>query len=577
MIKSFIRRYWWMYLMGASFVILVDLLQLVSPRIIGNIIDRLKTGVEDISVLKTSLYAIIGVSLGIFISRFFWRIFIMGSARRFEYYSKKVLFEKLLSLPASFYDRIKVGELMARFTNDVAAVRRAMGPAIVMSVDAIFMTLVTVFAMGSLISWKLTWIVIIPLPPLALISAFFGRLIHTRFKKVQAAFAVMTDSAEESVSGIRVIKSYGQEKSRYEMMYAKSDDYVQKNISLIRVWGMFFPLIQLLASIGYVIAMSFGGRAVITGQLTLGEFVTFTTYLGMLIWPMMATGWLINIIQRGRASYSRLKELLNEETDIITKDPAKVEKLTGDIEINRLTFKYPNSKDAVLKDVYLHIPAGSKIAIVGTTGSGKSTLAKILTRLYPIPEGKVFIDGKDINRIDPAVLRENIAYVPQETFLFSETVKNNIAFGVENASDEEIIRYASIAAIHSDIENDFPEGYETMVGERGVTLSGGQKQRIAIARALLKKAPIVILDDCLSAVDTETELKIISSLREGIDLRTVIVISHRLKAVRDADIIYVLHDGEIIESGAHDTLMEKGGLYKRMYERQLLEEKLEEE
>jgi len=252
-----------MYLLGALFVIFVDLLQLVSPRIIGNIIDRLKTGVEDISVLKTSMYAIIGVSFGIFISRFFWRIFIMGSARRFEYYSKKVLFEKLLTLPASF---------------------------------AIFMTLVTVFAMGSLISWKLTWIVIIPLPPLALISAFFGRLIHTRFKKVQAAFAVMTDSAEESISGIRVIKSYGQENSRYEMMHGKSDDYVRKNISLIRVWGMFFPLIQLLASIGYVIAMSFGGRAVITGQLTLGEFVTFTTYLGMLIWPMMATGWLINLL-----------------------------------------------------------------------------------------------------------------------------------------------------------------------------------------------------------------------------------------------------------------------------------------
>ncbi|WP_245612732.1 ABC transporter ATP-binding protein [Kosmotoga pacifica] len=566
-----------MYLLGTLFVILVDLLQLVSPRIIGNIIDKLKTGVEDITVLKASLFAIIGVSFGIFISRFFWRVFIMGSARRFEYYSKKVLFEKLLTLPPSFYDRIKVGELMARFTNDVAAVRQAMGPAVVMSVDAIFMTLVTVFTMGTLISWKLTWIVIIPLPPLALISAFFGRLIHTRFKKVQAAFAVMTDSAEESVSGIRVIKSYGQEDSRYDMMCNKSDDYVRKNLALIRVWGMFFPLIQLLASIGYVIAMAFGGRAVITGQLTLGEFVTFTTYLGMLIWPMMATGWLINIIQRGRASYSRLKELLNEESDIVTTDPAPLRKLRGNIEINNLTFKYPSSREAVLKDINLYIPAGGKIAIVGTTGSGKTTLAKVLTRLYPVPKGKVFIDGYDINHIDPTVLRENIAYVPQETFLFSETVRNNIAFGVENATDEEIVRYASMAAIHNDIVSDFPEGYMTMVGERGVTLSGGQKQRVAIARALLKEAPIVILDDCLSAVDTETELKILSSLRNGSELRTVIVISHRLKAVRDADIIYVLHDGEIIERGNHDELMEFNGLYKRMYERQLLEEKLEEE
>jgi len=257
--------------------------------------------------------------------------------------------------------------------------------------------------------------------------------------------------------------------------------------------------------------------------------------------------------------------------------PTHVEKLIGNIEIEGLTFKYPSSREAVLKDVHLHVSAGSKIAIVGTTGSGKSTLAKVLTRLYPVPEGKVFVDGRDINNIDPAVLRENIAYVPQETFLFSETVKNNIAFGVEKASDEEIIFHASIAAIHNDIENDFPKGYQTKVGERGVTLSGGQKQRIAIARALLKKSPIVILDDCLSAVDTETELKIISSLREGADLRTVIVISHRLKAVRDADTIYVLHDGKVIESGTHDELMEFGGLYKRMYERQLLEEKLEEE
>jgi ATP-binding cassette subfamily B protein len=452
----------------------------------------------------------------------------------------------------------------------------AMGPAIVMTVDAVFLTIVTVFAMGVVVSWRLTWVSAFPLPFLALVSAFFGRMIHSRFKKVQASFSDLTDTVEESISGVRVVKSYGIEDLRNGMLEDKSNDYVNKNMSLVKIWGMFFPLVQLLASFGFVLALFFGGRQVILEQITLGKFVTFTSYLGMLVWPMMAIGWLINIIQRGRASYGRLMDIMNRKSNIVTENPVDLDLIKGNIQFNNLTFKYDTSKEPVLKNINIDIKSGSKTAIIGTTGSGKSTLAKLIARMYPVPDNKIFIDGVDINKIDPNLIRKYVSYVPQETFLFTETVKNNIAFGVENYTDEEIVNFAQLAAVHEDIKN-FNKGYDTRVGERGVTLSGGQKQRIAIARALIRKAPVVVLDDCLSAVDTETEAAILQSLQKEQKTRTIIVISHRLKAVRDSDMIYVLHNGEIIENGQHDELIENNGLYKKMYERQLLEEKIEEE
>ncbi|ACR80782.1 ABC transporter ATP-binding protein [Kosmotoga olearia] len=576
MLKEFFKRYWWTYLLGSFFLIIVDLLQLIVPRVIGNIVDALKVGLNDISALKLSIISIFMIALGVFMARFFWRILIMGSARRFEYYSKKILFEKLLSLSPSFYDKTRVGDLMARFTNDVRAVRMAMGPAIVMIVDAIFLTSVTIIAMGTMVDWSLTWIAIIPLPFLAMVTSFFGKMIHNRFKSVQESFSDLTDTVEESVSGVRVIKSYGIEDLRYETLKKKSQDYVNKNMRLVRVWGMFFPLIQLLASIGYIIATFYGGRKVILGEITLGEFITFTAYLGMLIWPMMAIGWVINLIQRGRASYKRLLDILNRESEVISKDPVAAKKLQGHVIIRDLTYRYPGSERVVLDNISMEIKPGTKVAIVGTTGSGKSTIAKLIARLYQVPDGKIFIDGIDINKLPPETVRENISYVPQETFLFTDTIKGNIAFGIEDDEEERIVKYASVAAIHEDIVQ-FPKGYDTLVGERGVTLSGGQKQRVAIARALIKETPIVILDDCLSAVDTETEARILSSLVNSTEKKTIIIISHRLKAVRDANVIYVLHDGKIVGHGTHEELIESNELYRRMYERQLLEEKLEEE
>lgn len=576
MIKDFLKRYWWRYLVGSIFLIVVDILMILVPRITGLVVDSLRVAPDDLSTVRVLLFGIVGVAFGLFFARFFWRIFIMGAARRFEYFSKEVLFDKLLGLPASYYDRTRVGDLMARFTNDVNAMRMAFGPAIVMLVDGIFLTGITVVAMGSFVNWNLTWVAIAPLPVLAFVSLFFGRMIHRRFRAVQESFSDLTDTAEESIAGIRVVKSYGIEPLRSGMMEDTSNNYVSKNMDLVKVWGMFFPLINSLAMLGSLLAIFFGGRMVILGDITLGEFITFVGYLGMLVWPTLAFGWVVNIIQRGRASYKRLKQIIEEKSDVTTTNPVRVTSLKGDIVFDDLTFTYPTGKEPSLKNVSLRIQSGSKVALVGTTGSGKSTVGKLLGRVYPVPEGKIFIDGIDISSLDPKIIRDNFAYVPQETFLFSATVRDNIAFAVSDVDSERVKKYAEVAAVHNDITG-FSKGYDTIVGERGVTLSGGQKQRIAIARALMKESPVVFLDDCLSAVDTETEAKILNSLQNSGLERTIIVISHRLKAVLDSDMIFVMHDGEIVESGKHDDLLKNNGLYRKMYDRQMLEEKLEGE
>ncbi len=576
MIKSFLKKYWWRYVVGSVFLIVVDILMIMVPRITGIVIDTLRAAPDDLSTVRVLLLGIVGIAFGLFFSRFFWRVFIMGAARRFEYFSKEVLFDKLLSLPASYYDRTRVGDLMARFTNDVNAMRMAFGPAIVMMVDGFFLTAITIIAMGSFVNWNLTLLSVAPLPALAFVATFFGRMIHRRFRAVQEAFSDVTDTAEESIAGVRVVKSYGIEQLRSKTMEGISNNYVAKNMALVKIWGMFFPMIQGLAMLGVVIAIFFGGRMVILGSITLGEFVTFVGYLGMLIWPIAAFGWVLNIIQRGRASYRRLKEIIEEKSDVKTVNPVKIRKLRGHIVFDNLTFTYPTARESSLMDVSLEIKAGSKVALVGTTGSGKSTIGKLLGRVYPVLEGKIMIDGIDITRLDPEIIRDNIAYVPQETFLFSDTVRNNIAFAVDGVDKEKVEKYAKIAAVHNDIKG-FSKGYDTIVGERGVTLSGGQKQRIAIARALMKEAPVIFLDDCLSAVDTETEARILKSLQNSGIERTIIVISHRLKAVVDSDVIYVMHDGKVLEQGTHSELLENYGLYRKMYERQMLEEKLEGE
>ncbi len=575
LIKAFIKKYWKRYFFGILFLIGVDTLMIFPPKIIGSIVNNLELN-PDLNRIGYFLLLIAGVAVGMFTCRFLWRIFIIGAANKFHYVTKKELFNHLLSLSSNYYDQTKTGDLMAKFTNDVNAVRRAMGPAIVMTVDAVFLTALTIISMGIFVNWKLTLIGIIPLPIIVTITLYFGITIHKRFRKVQDAFGELTNSTEESISGIRLIKSYGIEDTRYKILEKVSNDYVSKYMSLIKIFGMLFPLIMTVATSATVIATYFGGSQVILNNISLGDYITYSGYLGMIVWPMIELGWVVNIIQRGRASFNRIMEVLNSKSEIKTEDEEKIKTLNGNIKIKDLTYSYPNSNEKVLKNIDIEISAGSKVAFVGTTGSGKSTFGKLISRMYSVESGKIFIDNIDINRIDPKNIRKNISFVPQETFLFSETVENNIRFGRTDTSFEDVVKYAKISSIDEDI-NSFPEKYSSMVGEKGVTLSGGQKQRIAIARALIMESPIIILDDCLSAVDTETEANILSSLKNSNSKKTVIIISHRLKAVMDSDIIYVLDDGNIIERGTHNQLIQNNKLYKKMYERQMLEEKLEEE
>ncbi len=561
--------------MGILFLIGVDVFMLFPPKIIGNIVNNLEIN-PDLNTVGFYLLGIVGVAFGMFICRFLWRIFIIGSANKFHYVTKKELFNHLLSLSSKYYDQTKTGDLMAKFTNDVNAIRGAMGPAIVMTVDAVFLTILTIISMGIFVNWDLTLIGIIPLPIITAITLYFGITIHKRFRKVQDSFGELTNSTEESISGIRLIKSYGIEDTRYKILEKKSNDYVSKYMSLIKVFGMLFPLIMTIATSTTAISTYFGGTQVILNKISLGDYITYTGYLGMIVWPMIELGWVVNIIQRGRASYNRIMDVLNSKSEIKTHDKSKISTLEGNIKFDNLSYSYPQSKEEVLKNINFEIEGGSKVAFVGTTGSGKSTLGKLISRMYAVEDKKIYIDNTDVNSIDPEVIRNNVSFVPQETFLFSETIENNIKFGKMEAAFENVVKYARVSSIDEDIQS-FPEKYDSLVGEKGVTLSGGQKQRIAIARALIMETPIIILDDCLSAVDTETEAKILSSLKDSNSRKTVIIISHRLKAVMDADIIFVLDNGEIIERGTHNQLISNNKLYKKIYERQMLEEKLEEE
>jgi len=574
LIASYLKKTWWKYIIGVLFLIAVDLLQLIPPRLTGRLVDIVKSNDANENTLLIFILGILAAAGGMMLSRFWWRYFIIGTAHRFSHYARLTLFGKLLTLTQDFYDRMLTGDLMARFTNDINAVRMMLGPAVVMATDAVVLTVITVFAMGKFVSWRLTLLASIPLPFLVLVSLTFGKMIHNRFKKVQEGFSEVTHGAEESISGVRVIKTFAVE-DRMEKRYSDvSRRYFEAQMSLIKVWGLFFPLINMIGASASLIALVLGGRMVIYGQISLGEFITFNQYLGMLVWPMMAVGWVLNIIQRSRASYKRIMEILKVKPSV--KEPEKPVDVVikGNVEVKDLNFAYPNTDQLVLKDVNTMIKAGQFVGIAGRTGSGKSTFVKLLLKLYPVERGRIFFEGVDINDISSEHLRKYITYVPQESFLFSTSVEKNIAFPVGEIEENEIKFYAQVAAVHDDIV-ELPHGYKTVVGERGVTLSGGQKQRVTLARGLVKRSPIIILDDSLSAVDAQTEEAIISHLRESVLGSTLIVVSHRLRVLSRADIIYVFDDGRIVEAGHHNDLVERDGLYKRMYELQTLEESFE--
>lgn len=570
MLKEFIKKRWYFYMFGIMVLVVIDLLQLFVPKVLSQAINSIET-IKDISEVKTFVWSIIGLAFGMLLGRFWWRYFIMGTSRYFDYISKKYLFDKILNLDTHFFDKHRSGDIMAYFTNDITMVERMLGIGVVQLTDAVFMTFTTVFFMATSTNWRLTLTALIPLPGIIIISLLFGRIIFKRSRRMQDVYSELSAYTEETMDGVRVIKSFSILPKMEELFEKRARENFNANMALIRIWGVMWPLIHFVGSLAYFVVLTVGGPMVINNTVTLGDFIAFNSYVGMLIWPLTAYGMVMNTIQQGRASMQRLEEMFS--TKPLVEEPQNPLPLNeiNTIEVKGLTFSYPGTQREVLRNIDFELKAGQFIGIVGTVGSGKSTLVKVISKLYPVESGKIFINGIDINNLHSRDIRQLISYVPQETFLFSDSVSKNVAFGMEKYDIEKVKEMAKLAAVDEDIER-FPEKYDTLVGQRGVMLSGGQKQRLTIARALMRDASVYIFDDCLSAVDPETEQEIIKTLREEMKGSTMIIITHRLKVLQNADIIYVLDQGRILEKGNHYELLENEGLYAKMYRKQLVVE-----
>ncbi len=565
--RGILRELWryrgWL-LLGVLALLLVDTAQLVTPLIIRAAVDDLVLGVGE-RLPRYALY-LVGIAGTVLVFRFLWRYFLFGAGRKIERDLRNRLFGHLLTLSPSFYARHSTGDLMAHATNDLEAVRRACGMGVLLAADTVIMVSFALAAMIG-ISPRLTLLAFVPLPFLTLVVLGFGRLIHRRFEQVQASFARLTERVREALSGIRVIRAFAREGGMGRAFAEDNREYIRLNMALVRVWGVFRPLIGLLAGLGTGIVLWFGGRAVLAASISLGDFVAFTSYLGMLIWPMMALGWIVNLLQRGAASMGRIQVLFSAQPEIKSALHPKPFPRSHRIELRKLSFAYPGEERPVLRDISVTVEEGMTLGIVGLTGSGKSTLVRLIPRLYDPPPGTLLLGGVDIRELDLAELRGAIGMVPQDVFLFSATLRENIAFGRPEATDDEVWQAARLAGLAEEIAS-FPDGLDTLVGERGIALSGGQRQRVGIARALILDPPILILDDVLSSVDAKVEEEILGNLKGVLARRTAIVVAHRISAVRDADWIIVLQDGEILEQGDHRRLVAQGGLYARLTELQ---------
>jgi ATP-binding cassette subfamily B multidrug efflux pump len=571
-LRTWLWRYRGRILAGFISLLMVNAATILVPLVIREAIDRLTRGEGDL--LRSGLM-IAGLAAVVLAFRFLWRYFFIGAARRIERALRSKLYSHLLGLSASFYNETKTGDLMAHATNDIEAVTRACGFGVLTIADPLFMIPVSVAIMMS-IDPRLTLYAILPLPILTLFMLWFGKAIHHRFESVQAAFSTLMEKVRETVAGIRVVKSFVQERGTEADFSMTNQLQVDRNMALVRIMGLFHPLIELLSGASLAIILWIGGIGVVRASISLGDFVAFTQYLSMLIWPMISIGWAVNILQRGRASLERINRLLAETPEIV--EPAKPRALQGTrIEIRDLTFAYPSSNGRgatpALSDIQLSIEEGMTLGVVGLTGAGKSTLAHLIPRIFDPPVGTVCIGGVDIRDVDLDELRRSIGFVPQDPFLFSAPLSENIAFGRPDASQEMIEEAATLAGIHEEIL-EFRDGYETTVGERGISLSGGQKQRVAIARALLLKPQIVIFDDPLSAVDAEREEFILGKLREFFHERTSIIIAHRISAVMHADQTIVIDKGHIVERGTHEELIAAGGIYNRIWQLQQAERRV---
>lgn len=569
-LTGWLWRYRKRVLLGFLSLLVVDGAGLLVPLVIRGAIDRLASGEGGV---LTSGLCIVGLAAVVMLFRFLWRYFLIGSARQIERDLRSKLYQHLLRLSASFYNEHKTGDLMAHATNDIDAVSRACGFGVLTIADPIFMIPVAIGIMLS-IDPRLTLYAIIPLPILTVFMLGFGKVIHHRFEVVQEAFSGLMEKVRENVAGIRVVKSFVQEEGTERDFAATNSTFIDKNMALVRMWGLFEPLIELLGGATMAIILWAGGISVISGSISLGDFVAFSQYLMMLTWPMISLGWAVNIIQRGRASLERINRLLAAEPEIVD-SPHPQTTHGSKIEIKNLTFSYP-SRDRnapALSNIDLKIEEGTTLGLVGLTGSGKSTLVRMIPRVFDPPPGCVHLGGEDVHDLSLAVLRGMIGFVPQDPFLFSASIAENIAFGNPGANTDQVQQAARLAGIHDEIVA-FPEGYETRVGERGIALSGGQKQRVAIARALLLVPQILIFDDPLSAVDAEREAFILSNLREFFRGRTAIIIAHRLSAVMHADRIVVLDKGQIVERGTHAELLARGGIYRRIWDLQQAEKEV---
>lgn len=576
-LKDFFKRNKWYYFFGIIWLLIVDILQLVVPEILRSFTDQLRNNSLDLNSIKRYGLYILLVGIGIGLFRFLWRICIIGASRRLEYELRNRLFSHLLKLSTNYFTRNKTGDLMAHATNDINAVRMAMSMGIVMLTDAVFMSVIAIIMMITTTGLKLTLLTLIPLPFLVITMAWAGKTIGDRFKAVQEAFSKLTDTVQENFSGIRVIKSFVQERQELKKFNESNQLLFDKNMSLVKVYGMFLPFVQFVSAISFLIVIGYGGSLVINGSISLGDFIAFHAYLQLLVWPMLAMGWVINVIQRGTASMKRINKIL-EETPEITDAPNTIRPsfINGSIVFNNVSFMYPHSSSYALKDFSISLAAGKSLGVIGKTGSGKTTIATLLLRLYDLEEGEIQIDGISISKLPLDYLRQNIGYVDQDSFLFSTTIADNIGFALDKYTTEEIIAAANLAQVHDNILQ-FPKGYDTFVGERGVTLSGGQKQRVSIARALVKQPKILVLDDSLSAVDTDTEERILSALKSDMKDRTSIIVAHRISTIQSCDEIIVLEEGQIVERGTHEVLIGMNGVYNDIYQKQLLEEKIQKE
>ena len=569
----YVHRYRRGLALGLGALLMKDLLLAALPLVIKHGIDSLMAGFR-LSLVLQLAGLLIGLSAVKGLFQYWMRVIIIGISRDIEFDLRNDLFHHLVALSQDFYGRYRTGDIMARSTNDLNAVRMMLGPGIMYWTET-SVTLILSVAVMLQTDVRLTLMALAPAPLVSIAVVMFGRRIHTRFEHIQKMFSDISSRVQENLAGVRVVRAYAQEEAEVAEFERLNRDYVRENIGLARIQGLFMPLLQALIGFTFLLVLWVGGRQLLDHRISLGAFVMFNTYMGMLIWPMIAFGWVVNLMQRGTASLDRINQIIGERPSIAK--PAGVPLLaaehSAEVRFHNVGMTFSERRDALM-DIDLTIAAGETVAVVGHTGSGKTTLVNLIPRLFDPTSGTVEVGGVDVRRYDPEELRRQIGFIPQETFLFSATLAENIAWGVRDVTPEQILRAAEVAGLASDIES-FPKGLDTMIGERGLTLSGGQKQRAAIARAILREPRILILDDALSSVDTLTEEKILNGLASVMRERTTILISHRVSTVRNADRIIVLDHGSVVELGTHEELQKRGGYYAELYQKQLLEEELE--